>query len=205
MDIASIGSPEVTIQDHNEIAKDMLKWIGKIKTHTEYMSDVISAVKGQAVTLNNEEDTSFTVDELLKRVNILMKHELKNALVYLKIIMKADENIMIHGDITSLVQVINNMISNSIQAYGGKPEQTIDLIVEKKQNNLVISVKDYGSGMPKNVKDKLFKEMITTKGKNGSGLGLYMSYSTIRANFHGNITVDSEPGKGCTFSIILPL
>ena len=203
--IASIGSPEVTIQDHNEIAKDMLKWIGKIKTHTEYMSDVISAVKGQAVTLNNEEDTSFTVDELLKRVNILMKHELKNALVYLKILMKADENIMIHGDITSLVQVINNMISNSIQAYGGKPEQTIDLIVEKKQNNLVISVKDYGSGMPKNVKDKLFKEMITTKGKNGSGLGLYMSYSTIRANFHGNITVDSEPGKGCTFSIILPL
>ncbi len=203
--VASIGSPEVTIQDHNEIAKDMLKWIGKIKAHTEYMSDVITAVKGQAVTLNNEEDIKFTIDELLKRVNILMKHELKNAIVYLKILMKTDENTMIHGDVNSLVQVINNMISNSIQAYDGKPDQTIDLIVEKIQNNLVISVKDYGSGIPKNVKDKLFKEMITTKGKNGSGLGLYMSYSTIRANFNGNITIDSEPGKGCTFSIILPL
>lgn len=203
----SIGDPEVNEEDHHEIAKDMYSWITKIKTHTEYMSDVITAVKGQAVTFSNESDISFTVGELLKRVNILMKHELKNAIVYLNISMKADENAIIHGDVNSLVQVINNMISNSIQAYNGKPEQTIDLIVEKDttNNNLVISVKDYGSGMPKSVKDKLFKEMITTKGKNGTGLGLYMSYSTIKAHFNGNIIVDSEKGKGTTFSIILPL
>ena len=203
--ISSIDDPDVTSSDHKEIAGDMLKWISKIKNHTEYMSDIITAVKGQAVTLTKEEDVTFTVDELLKRVNILMKHELKNALIYLKIFMKTDENTTIHGDVNNLVQVINNMISNSIQAYGGKTEQTIDLIVERKENNLIISVKDYGPGMTKSVKDKLFKEMITTKGKNGSGLGLYMSYSTIRANFNGNITVESEEGKGCMFSIILPL
>ena len=135
-----------------------------------------------------------------------MKHELKNAIVYLNISMKADEHTIIHGDVNSLVQVINNMISNSIQAYNGKPEQNIDLIVEKdiEHNHLVISVKDYGSGMPSNVKNKLFKEMITTKGKNGTGLGLYMSYSTIRAHFNGNMTVESEEGKGTTFRIILP-
>ena len=203
--ISSIDDPDVTSSDHKEIAGDMLKWISKIKNHTEYMSDIITAVKGQAVTLTKEEDVTFTVDELLKRVNILMKHELKNALIYLKIFMKTDENTTIHGDVNNLVQVINNMISNSIQAYGGKTEQTIDLIVERKENNLIISIKDYGPGMTKSVKDKLFKEMITTKGKNGSGLGLYMSYSTIRANFNGNITVESEEGKGCMFSIILPL
>ena len=135
-----------------------------------------------------------------------MKHELKNAIVYLNISMKTDENTMIHGDVNSLVQVINNMISNSIQAYDGKPEQNIDLTVEKDHsNNLIIAIKDYGAGMPQNVKDKLFKEMITTKGKNGTGLGLYMSYSTIRAHFNGNITVESEEGKGTIFSIILPL
>lgn len=201
----SIGDPEVTIEDHHEIAKDMTTWIAKIKTHTEYMSDVITAVKGQAVTLSNEADISFTVGELLKRVNILMKHELKNAIVYLNIKMLADENAIIHGDVNSLVQVINNMISNSIQAYNGKPEQNIDLIVEKENNDLMISIKDYGSGMPKHVKDKLFKEMITTKGKNGTGLGLYMSYSTIKAHFNGNITVESEEGLGTTFCIVLPL
>ena len=202
---SSIEDPEVTSEDHHDIAKDMSTWVSKIKTHTEYMSDVITAVKGQAVTLSNEEDISFTVGELLKRVNILMKHELKNAIIYLNISMKADENLIIHGDVNSLVQVINNMISNSIQSYEGKTEQNIDLIVEKQNDNLLISVKDYGLGMPKKVKDKLFKEMITTKGKNGTGLGLYMSYSTIRAHFNGNISVESEEGKGTTFTILLPL
>ncbi len=200
----SIDDPEVNHEDHHEIAKDMATWIDKIKVHTEYMSDVISAVKGQAVTLANEKEISFTIEELLKRVDILMKHELKNALIYLNISMKTDESALIHGDVNSLVQVINNMISNSIQAYAGKPEQNIDLIVEKHNHNLIISIKDYGSGMPKAIKNKLFKEMITTKGKNGTGLGLYMSYSTIRAHFNGNITVESEEGKGTTFHIILP-
>ncbi len=202
---SSIDDPQVTHQDHHDIAKDMYSWIEKIKTHIEYMSDIITAVKGQAVTLSNEEDVSFTVEELLKRVNILMKHELKNAIIYLNIKMKTDEKTIIKGDVNSLVQIINNMISNSIQAYNGKTEQNIDLIVEKKENDLVISIKDYGCGIPEKVKEKLFKEMITTKGKNGTGLGLYMSYSTIRAHFNGNITVESEEGKGCTFSIILPL
>ncbi len=202
---SSIEDPEVNAQDHHDIASDMSTWVSKIKTHTEYMSDVITAVKGQAVTLGNEEDISFTVGELLKRVNILMKHELKNAIVYLNVSLKTDENTIIHGDVNSLVQVINNMISNSIQAYNKKPEQNIDLVVTEENRNLIIKIKDYGCGMPKQVKDKLFKEMITTKGKNGTGLGLYMSYSTIRAHFGGNITVESEEGKGTTFSIILPL
>lgn len=202
---SSIDDPEVNSEDHHEIANDMRTWVAKVKTHTEYMSDVITAVKGQAVALNTDEDISFTVGELLKRVNILMKHELKHAIVYLNISLKANEHTVIHGDVNSLVQVINNMISNSIQSYNGKPEQTIDLIVEENENQLIISVRDYGTGIPKKVKDKLFKEMITTKGKNGTGLGLYMSYSTIRAHFNGNMTVESEEGKGCTFSIILPV
>ncbi len=201
----SIEDPSVNSGDHHEIAKDMSVWIEKIKTHTEYMSDIITAVKGQAVTLSNEEEISFTVDELLKRVNILMKHELKNAIIYLNIAVKTDENTVIHGNVNSLVQVINNMISNSIQAYQQKSDQNIDLIVEREDNNLVITIRDYASGLPSNVKDKLFKEMITTKGKNGTGLGLYMSYSTIRAHFNGNITIDSEEGKGTTFCIYLPL
>lgn len=202
---SSIDDPEVNSNDHHEIANDMNKWISKIKTHTEYMSDIITAVKGQAVALSNEQDISFTVGELLKRVNILMKHELKSAIIYLNIYMQTDENTVIRGDVNSLVQVINNMVSNSIQAYNGKTDQNIDIIVERKSNDLLISIKDYGCGLSEKVKNKLFKEMITTKGKNGTGLGLYMSYSTIRAHFNGNITVESEKNKGTTFTIILPL
>lgn len=202
---SSIDDPEVNSQDHHDIAKDMSEWIEKIKEYTEYMSDIITAVKGQAVTLSETENVSFDIDELVKRVDILMKHELKNALIYLNVKMKAPKSTTIHGDINSLVQVVNNMISNAIQAYNGQTEQNIDLILEKQKDNLIISVKDYGCGLPQKVKDKLFKEMITTKGKNGTGLGLYMSYSTIKAHFNGDITFESEEGKGTKFNIILPL
>lgn len=202
----SIENPAVNFDDHHAIAKDMSVWINKIKDYTEYMSDIITAVKGQAVTLSESENTSFDLEELVKRIDILMKHELKNAIIYLNVHMYIDSKIVIHGDVNSLVQVINNMISNAIQAYNGKTEEEINLDFNlDDNNNLVISIEDHGSGLPQKVKDKLFKEMITTKGKNGTGLGLYMSYSTIKAHFNGNITFESEEGKGTKFNIILPL
>ena len=202
---SSIDDPEVTSKDHHDIAHDMDVWIEKIKTHVSYMSDVITAVKGQTVNLNEDEQDNFTIEELIKRVNILMRHELKNALVELNINMNSNNSITLNGNVNGLVQVINNLISNAIQAYNGEPNKSIDLIITKKANEIVISVQDYGCGIPKEVQDKLFKEMITTKGKNGTGLGLFMSYSTIRGHFDGNIVFESKEGLGTRFDIILPL
>ena len=201
----SIDDPLVNSQDHHDIAKDMETWIPKIRTYLEYMSDIITTVKGQAVALVNNEDDSFTVGELVKRVNILMKHELKNAYIYMNVIMKADENQILKGNVNSLVQVVNNMISNAIQAYNGKHDQNIELEINNKGNNVIFSITDFAGGLPLEVKDKLFKEMVTTKGKNGTGLGLYMSYSNIKAHFGGDITYKTEIGKGTTFNIIIPV
>ena len=201
----SIDDPEVNSSDHHEIARDMTEWIEKIKTHTSYMSDIITAVKGQAVTLSEDTEDAFTIEELLKRINILMRHELKNALIELRTNTTIDTSFSLKGNVNSLVQVINNLISNAIQAYNGKTNEVMDLLVEKTEHEIVISVRDYGCGMPDEVQDKLFKEMITTKGKNGTGLGLFMSYSTIRGHFNGNITFESELGKGTVFHVILPL
>lgn len=201
----SIDDPLVNSQDHHDIAKDMETWIPKIRTYLEYMSDIITTVKGQAVALVNNEDDSFTVGELVKRVNILMKHELKNAYIYMNVIMKADENQILKGNVNSLVQVVNNMISNAIQAYNGKHDQNIELEINNKGNNVIFSITDFAGGLPLEVQDKLFKEMVTTKGKNGTGLGLYMSYSNIKAHFGGDITYKTEIGKGTTFNIIIPV
>lgn len=201
----SIDDPLVNSQDHHDIAKDMETWIPKIRTYLEYMSDIITTVKGQAVALVNNEDDSFTVGELIKRVNILMKHELKNAYIYMNVIMKADENQILKGNVNSLVQVVNNMISNAIQAYNGKHDQNIELEINKKGDNVIFSITDFAGGLPLEVQDKLFKEMVTTKGKNGTGLGLYMSYSNIKAHFGGDITYKTEIGKGTTFNIIIPV
>ena len=201
----SIDDPLVNSQDHHDIARDMESWIPKIRTHLEYMSDIITTVKGQAVALSNDEEISFTVSELVKRVNILMKHELKNSYIYLNVMMKTDENLSLKGDVNSLVQVINNMISNSIQAYNGKRDQNIEFEINQKENDVILSITDYAGGLPKEVQERLFKEMVTTKGKNGTGLGLYMSYSNIKARFNGDITFKTEEGKGTTFNIIIPI
>lgn len=202
---ASIGDPEVNETDHHDIARDMAVWTQKIKEYSEYMSDVITAVKGQAVVMSEQDSYLFTVEELVKRVDILMRHELKNALINLKVSVTLDGNTKLKGNVNSLVQVINNMISNSIQAYNGKTNENIELTISEENSNVIISVKDYAGGLPKEISDKLFKEMVTTKGKNGTGLGLFMSYSNIRAHFNGNITVDSNRGVGTEFKIILPL
>ena len=201
----SIGDPSVTNEDHHAIVKDMNEWIEKVKTHTSYMSDVITAVKGQAVAFSETKADTFSISELLTHVDVLMKHELKNALVYLNTSVLVPKTLSIKGNINSLVQVINNIISNAIQAYGGQANKNIDFIIKLKDNNLVFTVQDYGCGMPKKVQDKLFKEMITTKGKNGTGLGLFMSYSNIRAHFNGNMSFESEEGKGTRFDITIPL
>ena len=202
---ASIGDPEVTNDDHHAIANDMREWITKIHSYTAYMSDIITAVKGQAVNLSENENNAFTVDELFKRVNILMKHEISNASLTLTIDVQVPSATTLVGDINSLVQVINNLITNAIQSYNGRKGEEIKVLAQKLDNNLIISVIDHGCGMTKEVQDKLFNTMITTKGKNGTGLGMFMSYSTIKGHFNGDITFETEVNKGTTFNVILPL
>ena len=201
----SISDSSVTIEDHLSIAKDMEEWLFKIRNYTEYMSDVISAVKGQAVAFTERSDESFTIEELVKNITILMKHELQQALVSLNTVIQIDKSFEIDGNINSLVQVINNLISNAIQSYNGKQNQTIDFSIYKDDNKIIFSIKDYGAGISEDVQNKLFKEMVTTKGKNGTGLGLFMSASNIKAQFNGDIKFVSTEGKGTTFNIIIPI
>lgn len=204
---SSVGDPEVTNEDHQEIANDMREWITKIQSHLSYMSDVITTVKGQAVTFSeNASFPDFSIGDLIRHINILMKHELSNALIELEEHVQIDKNTSIKGNINSLVQVINNMISNAIQAYNGKTGEKIILSIYKEGNDkLIISIQDFAGGLPDTVKNKLFKEMITTKGKAGTGLGLFMSYSNIRAHFNGDISFDTAPGKGTIFYIEIPV
>ena len=134
-----------------------------------------------------------------------MKHEISNASLTLNTTVDIPKSTKLHGDVNSLVQVVNNLITNAIQSYSEPKGNFIELIAKQEDNNIIISVTDHGCGMPKDVQEKLFKSMITTKGKNGTGLGMFMSYSTIRGHFNGDITFNTELGKGTTFNIILPL
>ena len=204
----SIEDDSVTDEDMHEIAKDMKTWITKLKGHVSYMSDVITAVKGQAVNLSEEQAIDFSVTELFQHIKILMQHEIKHSLSVLDISNNVPEDIFINGSINSLVQVINNLISNAIEGYGKTTnEKLIKLSADfnESEKSVIISVQDFGPGLPDIVKEKLFKEMITTKGKDGTGLGLFMSYSNIKAHFKGDMSFETETGKGTTFFVKIPV
>lgn len=187
-----------------EIANDMKVWLEKIRTHLSYMSEVITTVKGQAVTLSGDDTVEFTIKELFSHTNVLMKHELQSALVTLNIENNVSDDIILKGNINSLVQVLNNLISNAIQAYNKEPNKAIDLKSWIENENIVISIRDYGNGLPESVKSKIFKEMITTKGKEGTGLGIFMSYSMIKAKFNGDMKYETSKA-GTEFKIYLPM
>ncbi len=199
----SISDPQVNREDHMEIAREMDEWLEKMKPYCRYMSDVISAVKGQAVQMNDSSTDKFTVEELLKRIEVLMTHELKISHCNLIIQSSIDPNTEIKGELNNLVQVFDNIISNSIQSYEGRPGK-IDLLVSKNDEEIIFVFKDFGKGIPDDIQPRLFKEMVTTKGKDGTGLGLYMSSSTIKGRFGGNMWFSSKEGEGTSFYIMIP-
>lgn len=202
--ISSIDDPEVTIIDHKEIGKEMLQWLTKMKVHLSYMSDIITTVKDQASKFNNPDKVWFTLDEMLRRVKILMQHEIvKNNCNYKQDI-KVKPGMKIDGDMNSLVQILDNVIVNAIQSYE-KSGGEITMQVTQEGDKIIFMVRDSGMGIEDKVKDRLFKEMITTKGKYGTGLGLYMSYSTIKGVFGGNMWFETKVGRGTDFFIEIPL
>ena len=87
----------------------------------------------------------------------------------------------------------------------GNPTVEVEMVLENEHNKLIITIEDHGVGIPDEIKDKLFKEIITTKGSNGTGLGLFISYSNLKTQFNGDLSFESKVGKGTTFKITLPI
>lgn len=77
--------------------------------------------------------------------------------------------------------------------------------IGKDGASFTITVKDYGCGIPPKVRRKLFKQMITSKGTMGTGLGVFISDSVIRAKFDGTMWAEENPEGGSIFGIAIPL
>ena len=98
-----------------------------------------------------------------------------------------------------------NILNNAAEAISDKGNVWISTSHIKAKNEIQISIRDDGSGMPENVRRRIFEPFYTTKdiGK-GTGLGLSISYGIIEKH-NGTIDVKSEPGKGTEFIITLPV
>ena len=200
----SLGNESVTVEDYQEIAKEMREEIVNINSHMSYISEIITTVKDQTVERDYDVNSSFTIVELVRRIKILLQHELVSNGCELIYRLQIEDGDQIPGDINSILQVIDCIIINAIHAYEGAGGK-IWMKVSYTPEDVIFSIRDEAGGIPQDVQDKLFKQMITTKGRDGTGLGLYISHTTIVGRYNGKMWFDSIPGKGSEFFISIPL
>ena len=129
------------------------------------------------------------------------------ALKGIKLIDNVSDDIVVAADPNSIRIVVRNLITNAIKF--SRENDTITISTNYlDDNNIVMSIKDTGIGMPKHQLDKLFKSKVDsghgTNNESGTGMGLLFCKDLIE-KCHGKIWVESQPGQGTEFFFTLPL
>ncbi|HIH8983124.1 TPA: ATP-binding response regulator [Serratia marcescens] len=115
------------------------------------------------------------------------------------------ENIYVKSDPSRIMQIIENIVTNAIK-YTENGNVQISAVIRDK-SRLVITVRDTGRGIPKDKIDTIFFPFIRVGGDNkvpGFGMGLAIVHGVVKA-MNGTIDVESEVGKGSTFTVSLPI
>jgi CheY-like chemotaxis protein len=109
----------------------------------------------------------------------------------------------INGRPAALTELMTNLLLNALDAMPDGGTLTVTTRGEAGRD-VVLTVTDTGIGMPEAVRRRIFEPFFSTKGEGGSGLGLSMVYAIVRRH-GGDIRVDSEPGRGATFTLTFPV
>ena len=111
-----------------------------------------------------------------------------------------DQPVLVSGTPNHLQQVLVNLMLNAVQAM--QPDGRLDLAVSVQGQEARVVVSDTGAGIAPEALTRIFDPFFTTKNE-GTGLGLSLSYAIVK-DHGGDIEVDSEPGRGTTFTLIFP-
>jgi two-component system cell cycle sensor histidine kinase/response regulator CckA len=157
------------------------------------------------------------IHDVIREVHDLLSHGIDRRIeLHLDL---AAEQAMVAGDPSQLQSALLNLGLNARDAMpkGGQlryatrnveidgPEAGSPPFSLRPGRYLEIVVSDTGVGMDRDLQDRIFEPFFTTKGQGeGTGLGLASVYGTVKSH-HGSIVVDTEPGKGTTFRVLLPL
>ena len=130
--------------------------------------------------------------------NILFLYQSVNIKLF-----QAKVPVYIIGDNEQIISVLNNLINNAIEA--SKENSIAEIVVRlgEEKNMAILSITDSGSGIPKEVQEKVFEPNFTTK-NSGMGLGLAMA-KQILTDLNGSIQFTSEENIGTTFNLSIPL
>jgi signal transduction histidine kinase len=206
------------LEDVKEIANDVIQNLEKINHHGKRADGIVKGMLQHSRKNTGEKeftDINSLVDEYLR----LAYHGLRAKDKSFNATLETDFDDSI-GKIEIVPQdigrVVLNLITNAFYAAPLPPEggfkdphyvhkPTVWLSTKKLKESIVVSVRDNGPGIPKDVIDKIFQPFFTTKPTGqGTGLGLSLSYDILKAH-GGRIEVQSQPNEGTIFTLVLPL
>jgi signal transduction histidine kinase len=202
------------LEDAKQIALDLKQNLEKINHHGKRAGDIVKGMLQHSRTSSGQKeltDINALADEYLrlayhglrakdKTFNAATKTDYDETIGLIKIIPQ-DIGRVILNLITNAFYVVTEMKNQGIQNY----EPVVSVITKKAGDNILISVKDNGNGIPPKILDKIFQPFFTTKPTGqGTGLGLSLSYDIVKAH-GGEIKVETKDGEGTTFTIQLPI
>jgi len=170
----------------NKFSKTLIEQIDSLSEIASEFSDFAKMSSTNFSRLNISETLQSTVD-------------LYNSYIdeNINIVTKIENDCFIYADKKQMLQVFNNLIKNALQALKNKDIGLIEIELLKKQDNILIIIRDNGKGIEDEKKEKIFSPNFTTK-SSGMGLGLAIVKSIIETN-KGEIWFESEEGVGTVF------
>ncbi|MEW5845559.1 MAG: tetratricopeptide repeat protein [Bacteroidota bacterium] len=170
----------------------------------DLLENVLSWIKSQGKQITIRKN-NIDLKELVDRIILTQKPaaEIKS----LAINNRVEPGLNIYSDADILSTVLRNLISNAIKF--SNPGSRVDVYALPKGNQMEITVTDYGVGMPREISDRLFSSLETlsqpgTMNEQGSGLGLIICNQLV-TEVGGSIRVTSEPQKGSSFIVSIPV
>jgi two-component system sensor histidine kinase HydH len=170
--------------------------LDEIKRLDDIINQFLSLAKAQKLNL-----VSTDMNRFINEVTNLAEVEAKDKNI--RVIKRIDKLPEIKINPDELKKAILNIMLNGIQAMPSSGELRISSYFDDTQRNIIIRIEDSGGGIPKENLSKIFQPYFSTKEK-GTGLGLSIAYRII-SDHKGKIEVESESGKGATFTIKLPI
>jgi PAS domain S-box-containing protein len=171
--------------------------LSEIQRLSEMLRNMLSFSKPE-----EEKRRPVKIDELIEGILLVLEKQMKESNIQVQASFDPDTP-EIMASTNQMRQVMLNILKNAKEAMpkGG----TLFVRTSKKDHRVLIHIQDTGIGIPEEIKDKIFDAFFTTKQKvKGVGLGLSVCYGIIK-DHGGEIKVESEPEKGTTFTISLPM
>ena len=203
--LADVMYSKVKDEEHRELLEIIMRNANRLKRLTNNLLDV-TKIDSQSLALEKEK---LNLNGLILEVLKDYVDKQKTQMVKIVYDFKNIDDVIIEADRDRLAQVICNLLDNALKFT--KASQMIFLIVDKKKDKeegkeqVIVSVKDTGNGISKEILPKLFSKFTTGSSSSGTGLGLYICKNIIQAH-EGKIWAENEPdGKGAIFRFALPV